>query len=154
MSVIVFQDSIAGAAIEAGYLELGRPFIHAVTLQAFSAAALAALLEVRISSRGLTIAPTSQRGSSASIYLDNHYPVRLELKKEMTGPPYEVEIQAINNNAGAVILVATFEVYNTPYPQTRIYVEPVGTEEQPFNMRLLRLQTMDNEKQETGKNGR
>lgn len=127
MSVISFNDSIAGASTETLYLELARPFLGRVTLGAFSAADLTNLLEVRISSNGYTLLPTPSGGGQSGVYVDNHIPVTIEVKKSMSGPPYNLEITVVNANAGAVIVYGMFEVYNTPYPQTRVHV-PYGTE--------------------------
>lgn len=133
MSVISFRTSVLAGATNTIQLELGRSFIHAITLSTLSAVALTAEQQVRVFSKGSTVAPMLARGGENFIYVSSDNPIRLELKRELNGPPYELEIQVTNPTAGTVVTSGLIEVYNSPYPQTRLYITPGKEGENPFS---------------------
>lgn len=125
MSAISLYEPVAGGTTETRLIEIGRPFIHAVTFSLFSAAALTVPIQVEITSQGNSVAPLPSGNAENTIYITTlAAPLRVELKKDVNGPPYVLELRIINGNAGIVSLGAVFEVYNTPYPQTRLYISP------------------------------
>lgn len=133
MSVVSFRESVALGAVESIYLEIGRPFINAGTISVFSAAALAGQVGVRVISQGQSIFPIATSGGDPQVWLENHAPVLMVINKEVNGPPYTLQLFFDNSaNAGAVIVSGFFEVYNSPYPQTRIKFPP-GTDKEEGN---------------------
>lgn len=141
MSIISIRESVALSARETILVEISRPFINAMTLSVFSSAVLTGQVGVRISANGQTILPVPANGANNDIWLENHAPVLLVVNKEVNGPPYQLEIIIDNTlNASAVFLTGILEVYNTPYPQTRIKL-PDGKhgEADPFALWLAEL---------------
>lgn len=149
MSIISFRESVAASSVETISVEIGRPFINALTLTLFSSAVLTDQLGVRLSSYGLTVIPVSANGASNEIWIENHAPLLLVLNKEIVGPPYRIDL-VLNNSGNAAIVTVSgfFEVYNTPYPQTRIKF-PEGHEgnADPFVKFLQSLETENKEGQ-------
>lgn len=145
MSIISFRESVAGSATEIILVEVGRPFLRTAHLSLFTAGALGDQVGLMILAQGQSILPMPTRGSDRMIWLENHFPVSLEVNKEINGPPYLLEITMQNPNAGAVILSGIFEVYSTPYPQTRIHVPPGRSREGLDPLSALALDVREKE---------
>lgn len=132
MSVITFRADVAATTTVIRRVEVGRSFLHAGTFYVLSAVALTQEIQLRVFSQGNTIAPMMAVGADNFIYLIAQ-PLRIEFKRDVNGPPYELELNIYNPTAGAVSVSGSLEVYNTPYPQTRLYIVPGKEGDNPFS---------------------
>ena len=127
MSNVAFREVVLANTTQVSYLELARPFIGAVTLSVFANAVMTDLVQVRVTGNGYSVLPIPTAGGSDFVCLDNHVPLAIEVNKTVVGPPYTLETTIKNDNAFPVSVTGVFELYNSPYPQTRVHI-PYGSD--------------------------
>lgn len=127
MSIVAFKESVAAGATEVIYVELGRPFMNALTLSAFSSAVMTDLVGVRIACNGESVFPKQNKGASSSVWLENHTPMMFVTNLKIPGPPYELEITFQNlDAANAVTVSGILETYSEAAPRVRLGLSEQG----------------------------